>query len=193
MWNCPGVIALGWLLLSLIDDKSTLVQVMAWCRLATSHYLSQCWPRSMPPCGITRPQWVNLHCNIRDSPAVWCLCAFFSQLPQFYVPFNVEKKKCTILCVIWNFNVLKQHIVRLYLWVLASVHNCSSGATCIHLMTLSTLCFWIPCCPLAGARALSQYLKAIFPGIGISIIKIRWLWDHLIFITGILMLVRLHI
>ena len=26
------------------DDKSTLVQVMTWCRQATSHYLSQCWP-----------------------------------------------------------------------------------------------------------------------------------------------------
>ena len=26
------------------DDKSTLVQVMAWCRQAASHYLSQCWP-----------------------------------------------------------------------------------------------------------------------------------------------------
>ena len=25
------------------DDKSTLVQVMAWCHQATSHYLSQCW------------------------------------------------------------------------------------------------------------------------------------------------------
>ena len=32
---------------------------MAWCRQATSHYLSQCWPRSMSPYGITRPQWVN--------------------------------------------------------------------------------------------------------------------------------------
>ena len=21
--------------------------------------LSQCWPRSMPPCGVTRPQWVK--------------------------------------------------------------------------------------------------------------------------------------
>ena len=27
-------------------DKSTLVQVMAWCRQATCHYLSQCWTRS---------------------------------------------------------------------------------------------------------------------------------------------------
>ena len=29
--------------LDLTDDKSTLVQVMAWCRQATSHYRSQCW------------------------------------------------------------------------------------------------------------------------------------------------------
>ena len=40
-------------------DMSTLVQVMAWCRQATSHYLSQCWPRSMSPNGVARPQWVN--------------------------------------------------------------------------------------------------------------------------------------
>ena len=45
--------------LNLIDDKFTLVQVMAWCHQATSHYLSQCWPRSLPQYGVTRPQWVN--------------------------------------------------------------------------------------------------------------------------------------
>ena len=50
------------MLLDLTDDKSTLVQVMAWCRKATSHYLSQCWPRSLSPNGITRPQWVNFRC-----------------------------------------------------------------------------------------------------------------------------------
>ena len=31
---------------------------MAWCCQATSHYLSQCWPRSVS-FSITRPQWVN--------------------------------------------------------------------------------------------------------------------------------------
>ena len=30
-----------------IDGKSTLYQVMAWCRQATSHHLSLCCPRSM--------------------------------------------------------------------------------------------------------------------------------------------------
>ena len=35
---------------------------MAWCHQATSHYLSQCWPRSVSPYGVTRPQWVNAWC-----------------------------------------------------------------------------------------------------------------------------------
>ena len=50
---------LRWMPQNLTDDKSTLVQVMAWCRQATNHYLNQCWPRSPMPYGITRPQWVN--------------------------------------------------------------------------------------------------------------------------------------
>ena len=41
---------------SLIDDRSILVQVMAWCYQATSHYLNQCWPRSMLLIGNTRSQ-----------------------------------------------------------------------------------------------------------------------------------------
>ena len=52
-------IALIWMSLDFTDDQSTLVQVMAWCRQATSHYLSQCWPRSLSPYDVTRPQWVN--------------------------------------------------------------------------------------------------------------------------------------
>ena len=48
-----------WMPLDLTDDKSTLVQVMAWCHQTTSHYLSQCWPRSLWPYGVTRPQWFN--------------------------------------------------------------------------------------------------------------------------------------
>ena len=49
----------------LTDDRSTLFQVMAWCRQAPSHYLSQCWPRSLPPYSVTRPNWVNAQC--------WCI------------------------------------------------------------------------------------------------------------------------
>ena len=46
------------------DDYSALVQVMAWCRQATSHYLSQCWHSFISPyisCRyiyvVIMPQW----------------------------------------------------------------------------------------------------------------------------------------
>ena len=59
-WVIFCKIALIWMSVDLTDDKSTLVQVMAWCRQATSHYLSQCWLRSMWPYGVTRKEWVKL-------------------------------------------------------------------------------------------------------------------------------------
>ena len=52
-------IALSWILKNTSDDKLTLASVMAWCPQATSHYLSQCWPRYLSPYGTTRPQWVK--------------------------------------------------------------------------------------------------------------------------------------
>ena len=77
-WGISYEIALRWMPPNLTDDKSTfLVQVMAWCRQATSHYLSQCWPRSMSPNGVTRPQWVK--CNKR--------------FPCFYVQNFIKKIK----------------------------------------------------------------------------------------------------
>ena len=63
-WCISCKIALRWMPLDLTGDKSTLVQVMAWCRQATSHYLNQCWPRSLSPYGVTRPQWVKLNSSL---------------------------------------------------------------------------------------------------------------------------------
>ena len=82
-----------------IDDQSTLVQVMAWCRQATSHCLSQCWPRSLWPCGVTRPQWVNSLCpsdaiyiyipykfgSILDQVMICCLTAPSHYLKQCWL------------------------------------------------------------------------------------------------------------
>ena len=58
-WGISCEISLIWISLDFADDLSTLVQVMAWCHQATSHYLNQCWPRSPMPYGVTRHQWVN--------------------------------------------------------------------------------------------------------------------------------------
>ena len=45
--------------MDLTDGKSTSVQVMAWCRQARSHYLGQCWPRSLSPYGVIRSQCMH--------------------------------------------------------------------------------------------------------------------------------------
>ena len=50
---------LRWVPQNLTNQKSTMVQVMAWCHQATSHDLRQCGFRSMLPYDVTRPQLVN--------------------------------------------------------------------------------------------------------------------------------------
>ena len=72
-WGISCELAFKWMSVDLTDDKSTFVQVMAWCHQAASHYLSQCWPRSLSPYGVTRPQWFN------NSPYVhWKYQGFWS-------------------------------------------------------------------------------------------------------------------
>ena len=75
-WGISCEFALRWMSLNLTADKPTLLQVMAWCCQATSHYLSQCWPRSLSPYGITRPQWVNY----RNWYQYWGHCCLINDL-----------------------------------------------------------------------------------------------------------------
>ena len=53
-----GDIALRWMPQNLTNGKLTSVQEMAWCCQVTSHYVNQCWPRSMSPYCLNMPQWV---------------------------------------------------------------------------------------------------------------------------------------
>ena len=55
-------IVVRWMPQNSIDDKSTLVKVMAWCCQASSHYLNLCWPRS--PYSVTRPQGLTVTVQI---------------------------------------------------------------------------------------------------------------------------------
>ena len=70
-WGISCEIALIWISHDLNDEKSTFIQVMAWCRQATSHYLNQCWHRSLSPYGVTRPQWVKEYKPFISSAAGW--------------------------------------------------------------------------------------------------------------------------
>ena len=52
-------ISLRWMPEDLTDDKSTLVQVMAWVPSGSKPLPDQCWPSCIYPYGITRGQWVE--------------------------------------------------------------------------------------------------------------------------------------
>ena len=46
---------------------------MAWDPQATSHYLNQCWPKSMSRYGVTMPQWVKwcaIYIGVAFSPSM---------------------------------------------------------------------------------------------------------------------------
>ena len=94
--------ALRWMTQDLTHDKSTLVQVMAWCRQATSHYLSQCWLSSLSPYVVARPQWVKKH-NFQSSV-------------RFLVTINSTKAKFD------HFMFLHSHMI----------HNQIRGRDCVN-------------------------------------------------------------
>ena len=52
---------------------------MAWCCQATSHYLSQYWPRSMSPYGITWQWWVTYWGAVRF-PVISIIFSFQSSI-----------------------------------------------------------------------------------------------------------------
>ena len=95
-WGISCDIALIWISLDFTDDQSTLIQVMAWCRQATSHYLSQCWPRSLSPDVVARLQWVKLDWAQRLLSNL-ILCSFLTGLSLYRFrdkPRLVAKHKC---------------------------------------------------------------------------------------------------
>ena len=98
----------SWMFLDRTDDKSTLVQVMACCHQATSNYLSQCWPRSMSPYGVTRPQWVNTILMACETSFSWDPSGCFTNVSwarqnirsKFYV---AQKSHLMVRISSWNF------------------------------------------------------------------------------------------
>ena len=123
---------------------------MAWCRQATSHYLSRCWPRSLSPYDVTRPQWVN---NIPVFTQLYTLrlywIFFFDKIVIFhtyeyshicifthmYILFSHRNipvwSWCTILLTIlaaW-FTMTDVHQICLGDSLTAGLHGCDSNAT----------------------------------------------------------------
>ena len=54
VWNNYCEISLRWTSEELVDNKSTVGQIMAWCHQVTSYYLTQFWSSSLMSYGVTR-------------------------------------------------------------------------------------------------------------------------------------------
>ena len=121
--------ALQWMPQDLTDDKSTLVQVMAWCHQATSHYLSQCWLSSLSSYGIARPQWVN-----QEGPVD------LVDIDTFQPRRSCWPQVATYPKLTWHWNPCKPHywqFVKLQTITWTSVDLSSAKYSDIHLNAIS--------------------------------------------------------
>ena len=102
-WGISCEIALIWMSLYFTDDQSTLVQVMAWCRQAPSHYLNQCWHRSLSPYGITGPQWVKSSYSFEDQAPVDFIygCPVFKWVTDLS-PWRGQRIVAPAMAVTWH-------------------------------------------------------------------------------------------
>ena len=117
-WGILCKIALRWLSLDVTDDKSTLVQVMAWCPQATSHYLNQSWSRSLMPYGIPVPQWAKITTTKQNKT----ICIFFYTVSTvLHINELVQEKRNSIA------NALELHL------------SCTNPSTWCHQPNQSTL------------------------------------------------------
>ena len=83
------------------DEKSKLVQVMVWCRQATSHYLSLCWPTSLSPYVVIRTHWVKTVEHTSNTVGVTEMPVYLNIAPKKLFWSKLWDKCSSIL---WSFN-----------------------------------------------------------------------------------------
>ena len=113
-WGISREIVIRWFKLDL--PGSILVQVMAWCFQATSHYLSQYLPRSMSLYTVTRPQWVK--CVDKTIPRKWLSVKKNRLVATLY--------RCRLLS--WSSNLPSSFCSH---WVFVFVNLCTDKKLCI--------------------------------------------------------------
>ena len=151
--------------LDLTDDKSTLVQVMAWCRQATSHHLSQCWPRSMLPNDVTRPQRVN---SLWSSYGCMVKRLLFLVLVRALNCTKQEKKKNIPgkLCVYFRLQ-LPNHGCMISLTIFYSNSNSMECSFRSHLkrneVIATKFCTWQSTAQLSGNKPLPEPMLIRIP------------------------------
>ena len=94
-----------------VDDKSTLVQAMAWCCRATSHYLNQCWPRSLTPYGaISHTDMIKKIEEQAQKPVACTMCM------TLVIARNLSCL-CKHICIHIHLWPLQQLPIIIYSWI----------------------------------------------------------------------------
>ena len=150
-WGISCDTALIWMSLNCTDDQSKLVQVMAWCRQATSHYLSQCWPSSMSPYGVTRPQlltptWWRIYASVK-----WVTIG--SGNGVFFVR---RRKAITYASVDFNVNWIIRNLFR-EIWT--KMQNLLFEKLCLNMSSVKRRPFYseIHILPHRGLNEMAQF------------------------------------
>ena len=93
---------------------------MAWCRQATSHCLSQCWPRFLSPYDVTRHQWVNYVCKwaAMEDTTIFSSrnISLNTQYKYFCMSQAARRGQVSIYSIHLN-RVVMMNVVKLYLFV----------------------------------------------------------------------------
>ena len=161
-WGISCEIALTWMSLDFIDDQSTLVQVMIWCRQAASHYLSQCWPRFLLPYGVTRPRWVNSFSCCRKAPShylnqYWLIISKprSSDIDLRTIQLQTYEPSITKFCL--KMTYLNLHAVSQGQWV----NSLGPNEAICRWRSWSTLVQVMACCLTAPRHYLNQCWRII--------------------------------
>ena len=126
LFSCSCENALRWMLQDQIDHTSILVQAMAWCRQATRHYLSQCFPRSLSPYGVTRPKWVKFMSHVCETAFIWMQQSTFhdmSTLVQVIAWYHRASNHCLSQLGWHRFMSPNNWITEIRAWINKYVHD----------------------------------------------------------------------
>ena len=118
-----------------ILSRPQCVKVVTCCRQTTSHYLSQCWSRSVSPEGVTRPQWVE-HNTRHD---IIFVCFVIVSLFSACAKFDCNETAQFILWVYlsWTWNIWFKNFQSSSSYVKKAATSFKSGHFC-EILSRST-------------------------------------------------------
>ena len=95
----------------LINDKSALVEIMAWCWQATRHYLNRCRARCVMPFGFTKPLMLTLKGSRNSSAEDYTHALLFGShfTKQEYSFLEIVVIIWICICISCHSLILKYH------------------------------------------------------------------------------------